>query len=79
MKKSFCYDILVETLGLPVRIDHNVAGLCVVWHPLPSIVPLFAAVKVLVEFFPGGSEDDQVTAPGVTSPAFPLAWPCNLI
>ena len=63
----------VSSIG--VRVDHDVAGVLVVSEPLPGVVPSRRPVEVLVQFLPGGTDDDQVAAPGVAGPVRPLAGP----
>ena len=56
-----------------VGVDHDVPGLRVVGHPLPSIVPLQAAVEILIKFLSSRTDHDQVAAPDIAGPARPLA------
>ena len=63
----------VSSIG--VRVDHDVAGVLVVSEPLPGVVASLVAVEVLVQLLPGGTDHDQVAAPGVAGPVCPLSGP----
>merc|ERR1719219_1354787 len=56
-----------------VSVDHDVPGILVVAEPLPRVVSSLAAVEVLVELVPTGTDHHQVAAPGIAGPARPLA------
>ena len=63
------------SLSVAVCVDHDVAVCLVVAEPLPGVVASLVAVEVLVQLFPGGTDHDQVAAPGVAGLVCPLSRP----